>query len=157
MQELAAEEFRKGGKLTAAIPSGFEAIYYELQMALEVTMLPKGISFVRSIPMNSMSSTYNVLQAETLYQPNDDGKTASYYSSRNHTSQSQQTIPILQSRPRLRYNNAQEVIESNYAARAFRPLPMKRFSVAHRCISIKTYQHSEIVPFPLSFFQKPQR
>ena len=157
MQELGGEEFRKGGKLTAAIPSAFEAIYYEMQMALEVTMLPKGISFVLGIPMNSMSATYNVLQAETLYQPNDDGKTASVYNSRNHTSQSQQTIPILQSRPRLRYNNAREVVESKSAARAFRPLPMNRFSVAHLCISIKTYQLSEIVPFPLSFFQKPQR
>ena len=79
MQELAAEEFRKGSKLTPAIPSGFEAIYYELQIVLEVTMLPKGISFVLGIPMNSKSATYNVFQAEPLYQPNDDGKTASVY------------------------------------------------------------------------------
>ena len=79
VQELAAEEFRKGIKLTPAIPSGFEAIYYELQIVLEVTMLPKGISFVLGIPMNSKSATYNVFQAEPLYQPNDDGKTASHY------------------------------------------------------------------------------
>ena len=79
VQELAAEEFRKGCKLTPAIPSGFEAIYYELQIVLEVTMLPKGISFVLGIPMNSKSATYNVFQAEPLYQPNDDGKTASVY------------------------------------------------------------------------------
>ena len=79
VQELAAEEFRKGSKLTPAIPSGFEAIYYELQIVLEVTMLPNGISFVLGIPMNSKSATYNVFQAEPLYQPNDDGKTASLY------------------------------------------------------------------------------
>ena len=79
MQELAAEEFRKGRKLTPAIPSGFEAIHYELQIVLEVTMLPKGISFVLGIPMNSKSLTYNVFQAENLYQPNDDGNTASVY------------------------------------------------------------------------------
>ena len=79
MQELAAEEFRKGSKLTPAITSGFEAIYYELQIVLEVTMLPKVISFVLGIPMNSKSATYNVFQAEPLYQPNDDGKTASVY------------------------------------------------------------------------------
>ena len=66
VQELAAEEFRKGSKLTPAIPSGFEAIYYELQIVLEVTMLPKGISFVLGIPMNSKSATYNVFQAEPL-------------------------------------------------------------------------------------------
>ena len=79
MQELAAEEFRKRGKLMPAITSGFEAIYYELQIVLEVTMLPIGISFVLGITMNSKSATYNVFQAEPLYQPNDDGKTASVY------------------------------------------------------------------------------
>ena len=79
VQELAAEEFRKGSKLTPSIPLGFEAIYYELQIVIEVTMLPEGISFVFGIPMNSKSATYNVLQAEPLYQPNDHGKTASVY------------------------------------------------------------------------------
>ena len=79
VQELAAEEFRKGSKPTPTIPSVFEAIYYEFQIVLEVTMLPKGISFVLGIPMNSKSATYNVFQAEPLYQPNDDGKTASVY------------------------------------------------------------------------------
>ena len=79
MQELAAEEFRKGSKLTPAIQSGFEANYYELQIVLEVTMLPKVIFFVLGIPMNSKSATYNNIQAEPLYQPNDDGKTASVY------------------------------------------------------------------------------
>ena len=79
VQELAAEEFRKGSKLTPTIPSGFEAIYYELQIVLEVTMLPKGISFVLGIPINSKSATYNVFQAERLCHPSDDGRTASVY------------------------------------------------------------------------------
>ena len=79
MQELVAEEFRKGSKMTPAIPSGFEAIFYELQVVSEVTMLPKGVSFVLGIPMNSKSATHNVFQAEPLYQPNDDGQTASVY------------------------------------------------------------------------------
>ena len=48
-------------------------------------------------------------------------------------------------------------MESNCAAKAFRLLLMKRYSVSRRCILIKTYQHSEIAPFPLSFFQKPHR
>ena len=78
VQELAAEEFRKHSKLTPALP-GFEAIYYELQIILELTMLPKGISFVLGISLNSEPATYNVLQAEPLYQPNDDGKTAPVY------------------------------------------------------------------------------
>ena len=79
VQELAAEEFLKSSKVTPAIPSGFEAIYSELQIVLEVTMLPKGISFVLGIPMNSKSANYKVFQAEPLYQTNDDGKTASVY------------------------------------------------------------------------------
>ena len=79
MQELAAEECRKGSKLTPAIPSAFEAIYYELEIVLEVTVLPKGIPFVLSIPMISKSTTYSVFQAEPLYQPKDNGKTASVY------------------------------------------------------------------------------
>ena len=58
---------------------GLEAIFYELQIVLEVTMLPKGISFVLGIPMNSKSATYNVFRAEPLTQPNDDGKAASVY------------------------------------------------------------------------------
>ena len=49
VQEVAAKEFRKGNKLTPAIPSGFEAICYESQIVLEVTLLPKGISFVLGI------------------------------------------------------------------------------------------------------------
>ena len=79
VQELAAEEFLKGSKLTSAIPWGFEAIYYGLQIVLEVKMLPKGISFVPGVPMNYKSATYNVFQAEPLLQPNEDGKTASSY------------------------------------------------------------------------------
>ena len=79
LQEMAAEEFRKGSKLTPAIPSGFEAISYKSQIVLEFTMLPEGISFVLGIPMNSKSATYNVLQAELFCQPNDARKTASVY------------------------------------------------------------------------------
>ena len=51
LQKLAAEEFRKISKLTPAISSGFEATHYDLQIVLVVTMLPKGISFVLSIPI----------------------------------------------------------------------------------------------------------
>ena len=53
VQELVAKEFHKSSKLTPAIPSGFEAVYYELQYVLEVTMLPKCTSFVLGIPMDS--------------------------------------------------------------------------------------------------------
>ena len=84
VQVLAAEEFRKGSKLTPAMPLGFEVIYYELQIVLEVTILPKGIPFVLGIPMNCKSATYNVFQAEPLYQPNDDGKIASAHQFPKH-------------------------------------------------------------------------
>ena len=96
-QKFGAEEFQKCNKLTPALPSAFEAIYYELQKVLEVTMLPKGISFVLGIPIKSKSPTYNVFQAKPLYQPNDDGKTASVYQFRNPTSRVQQAIPSLHS------------------------------------------------------------
>ena len=46
VQELPAEEFQKGSKLAPAIPSGFETIYYELQIVSEVTMLAKYILFL---------------------------------------------------------------------------------------------------------------
>ena len=59
-------------------------------------MLPKSISFVLGIPMNSKSSTHNVFEAEPLYQPNDDGKTVSVYHFPKPYSRLQQTIPILQ-------------------------------------------------------------
>ena len=95
--DVAAEKFRKGSNLTPAIPSGFEAIYYDVQILLEVMTLPKVIFFLLGIPMNSKPPTYNVCQADPLYQPNDDGKTASAYQFQNPTSRLQETIPILQS------------------------------------------------------------
>ena len=77
--------------------------------------------------------------------------------SRNFTSPLQQTIPISQSQPRLRYSNERGVMESNYAAKSLRLLLMIRYSVSGRCISIRTFQHFEIAGFPLSCFPKPHR
>ena len=70
------EESYRGTKLTPAIQPGFEAVYYEIQLVLEVTLIPRGISVVLGVPMNSKSSTFNVYHATTLYQPNGDNKTA---------------------------------------------------------------------------------
>ena len=42
-------------------------------------MLSKGNSSTLRVPMNSKSATYNVFDAKPLYQPIDDGKTASVY------------------------------------------------------------------------------
>ena len=59
--------------------TGYEAIYYEINVVLEVTLLPRGISIVLGITMNSNSSTFDVYHAIPLYQPNGDNKTASLY------------------------------------------------------------------------------
>ena len=47
-------------------------------MVLEVSLPSRGISVVLGIPMNS-KKPFNVFQATPLYQPNDDGDTASIY------------------------------------------------------------------------------
>ena len=58
---------------------GHKAIYYEIQLVLEVTLLSSGLSVVLGIPMNSKSSTFDIYLATPLYQPNADGDTASLY------------------------------------------------------------------------------
>ena len=97
VQELAAEEFRKRGKLTPALPSGFEAIYYELQIVLVVTMLPKGTFFVLGIPMNSKSVTYNAFKPNLYINPKTTARQHPFTDSQNPRSRLQQTIPILHS------------------------------------------------------------
>ena len=54
-----------------------EAIYYEMQLVLEVSLLCQGILVVLGIAMNSRSSC-NVYHATALHQRND-GDTASIY------------------------------------------------------------------------------
>ena len=49
------------------------------------------------------------------------------------------------------------MIDSNYAAKSFSPLPMKRCSASRRCILIKTFQRYAIALSPLSSSQKPHR
>ena len=77
VRELANDEILRGTTLSPAIRVGQEAIYYEIQMVLEVSLLTTGISVVLGVPMNSESSTFNVYHATPLYQPNDDLTTAS--------------------------------------------------------------------------------
>ena len=79
VEDLTAEEIRRGKKLTPAIQVGFEATYYEVQIVLEVTVRHEGLSIVLGIPMNSKSSTFDVYRAIPLHQPNEDGTTASVY------------------------------------------------------------------------------
>ena len=79
VKELANDEILRGTKLSPAIRVGHEAIYYEIQLVLEVTFLSSGLSVVLGIPMNSKSSTFDIYLATPLYQPNADGDTASLY------------------------------------------------------------------------------
>ena len=60
VRELANDEILSGTKLSPAILIGQEAIFYEKQMVLEVSLLTTGISVVLGVPMNSKSSTFTV-------------------------------------------------------------------------------------------------
>ena len=40
VKKMAAEAFRKGSKLITALPSGFESIYFEFQIVLEIKLCP---------------------------------------------------------------------------------------------------------------------
>ena len=53
VRTLSEEESYRGTKLTPAIQPGFEAVYYEIQLVLLVTLIPRGISVVLGVPMNS--------------------------------------------------------------------------------------------------------
>ena len=75
--ELSNDEVRRGAELSPAIQPGYEAIYYEINVVLEVTLIPRGISVVLGISM--ASTTFDVDHAIPLYQPNGDNKTASLY------------------------------------------------------------------------------
>ena len=79
VNELSNDEIRRGTKLSPAIQPGYEASFYEINVVLEVTLLPRGISVVLGIPMSSKSSTFDVYDALPLYQPNGDNKAASLY------------------------------------------------------------------------------
>ena len=81
VEDLTGEEIRRGTKLTPAIQVGFQATYYEVQIVLEVTVLPEGLSIVLGIPMNSKWSTFDAYRAIPVHQPNEDGTTASVYCS----------------------------------------------------------------------------
>ena len=60
VRELASDEILRRTNLSPAIRVGHEAIYYEIQLVLEVTLLSSGLSVVLGIPMNSKSSTFDI-------------------------------------------------------------------------------------------------
>ena len=79
MRTLSEEESYRGTKRTPAKQPGFETVHYESQLVLKVMLIPRGISAVLGVPLNSKSSTFNVYNATPLYQPNGDNKTASLF------------------------------------------------------------------------------
>ena len=79
VKEPANDEILRGTILSPAIRVGHEAIYFEIQLVLEVTFYYSGLPVVLGIPMNSKSSTFDIYLATRLYQPNADGNIASLY------------------------------------------------------------------------------
>ena len=79
VKELANDEILRGTKLSPAIRVGHEAIYYEIQLVSDVTLLSSGLSVVLGTPMNSKSSTSDIYLGTPLCQPNTEGDTASLY------------------------------------------------------------------------------
>ena len=96
-KELTPEDIRGSSKLEPAKPSLFEAIYYELRIVLEITMLPRGISFVLGNPMKSISATYKFFKPNLCINPKMTGKRHLFIHFRNPTSRLQQTKQSLQS------------------------------------------------------------
>ena len=60
VKELANDQILRRTKLSPASRIGHEAIYYEIYIVLEVTLLSGGFSVVLEIPMNSKSSTFDI-------------------------------------------------------------------------------------------------
>ena len=120
-------------------------------------MLPKGVPFVLGIPMNSKSATYNVFQAQPLYQPKDSGKTASVYQfPRPYVAIATDNTNFAE----LAASTLQQCTGSNRIK-----LCRKGFSTTIDetllCLTL-LYFNQDIPalrnsPFPLSFFQKPHR
>ena len=69
VKELAVDEVTHGRRLSLVIRPRFEAKFYEIQIFLEVTLIPQGISVILGIPMVSKSSRYDIYHATPFCQP----------------------------------------------------------------------------------------
>ena len=83
IKELTDDEVTLGTKLSPAIHPGFEALFFETQLFLDVPLIPRGIYVVLGIPMNSKVSTFDIQHATPSYQPSNNEKTASLYTFTN--------------------------------------------------------------------------
>ena len=79
VRTLSEEESGRGTKLTSTIQLGFEVVYFEILLVSEVTLIPRSISVVFGVSMNSKSCTFNLYYATPLYQPNGVNKTTSWF------------------------------------------------------------------------------
>ena len=79
VQELTVEKVHRGTKSRPAIQVGYGAMYSEVRIVLEVSILASGISVAPGLSMNSISSKISILRATPMYQPNEDGSIASLY------------------------------------------------------------------------------
>ena len=129
VQELSDDEVRRGTKLSPAIQPGYEAIYYEINIVLEVTLIPRGISVVLGIPMNSKSSTFDVYHAIPCI--NRMGTTRQHLctSFKSPFWQFLRTTPVLRNSKVPHYNSAQGIIGSNSVARVSLLRQTKHFFV----------------------------
>ena len=121
VSELASDEIFRGTKLSPAIRARQEAVYYDIQKVLEVSLLSRGISVVLGIPMNS-KKPFNVFQDTPCISPTMTVTLLLYITSPTPFSLSPLTnvSPNLTS---LAFNNVRVLTESNFAGRDFLPLP----------------------------------
>ena len=138
VSELASDEIFRGTKFSPAIRAGQEAIYYEIQMVLEVSFLSRGISVVLGIPMNSKNlSTFSRLPL--FISPTMTVTVLLYITSSTPFSLSPLTINVLRNLTPLAFNNVRVITVSNSAGRDFLPLLTKHFFAYLHCFTITLF------------------
>ena len=138
VSELASDETFRGTKLSPAIRAGQEAIYYEIQMVLEVSLLSRVISVVPGIPMNS-EKPFNVFQANPFVSPTMTVTLLLYITSPTHFSLSPLTINVSPNLMPQAFNNVRVITVSNFAGRDFLPLLTKHYFAYLHCFTITIF------------------
>ena len=118
VSELASDEIFRGTKLSPAIRAAQEALYYEIQMVLEVSLLSRGVSVVLGIPMNS-KKLFKVFQATPFISPTMTVILLLYITSPIHFSLPPLTIDVSPNLTPLAFNNVRVITVSNFAGRDF--------------------------------------
>ena len=124
VSELASDEIFRETKLFSVISAGQEAIYYEIQMVLEVSLFSRGISVVLGIPMNS-KKPFNVFQATPSISPTMTVTLLLYITSPTPFSLFPLKINVPPNLTPLGFNNVRVITASNFAGRDSLPLPTR--------------------------------